>query len=213
MNNYVYYYSLKNLKNLNQVIIAYEPVWAIGTGLIPSAKELSNTFGYIYNTVKRYNESNEPIKLLYGGSVSPENAQSLMKTQYVSGLLIGGASLIAKKFIDICSTIWDKYTMQTAILTIHIILAVILIILVLVQQGKGADAGAAFGSGASSTVFGARGSATFMNKVTTVIALSFFVTSLSLAYISSNKSSGSKSLISDTVQEETIDKQEEFNKP
>ena len=103
--------------------------------------------------------------------------------------------------------------MQTAILTIHIILAVILIILVLVQQGKGADAGAAFGSGASSTVFGARGSATFMNKVTTVIALSFFVTSLSLAYISSNKSSVSKSLINDNVQEEPIDKQEEFNKP
>ena len=103
--------------------------------------------------------------------------------------------------------------MQTAILTIHIILAVILIILVLVQQGKGADAGAAFGSGASSTVFGARGSTTFMNKVTTVIALSFFVTSLSLAYISSNKSSVSKSLINDNVQEETIDKQEEFNKP
>ena len=66
--------------------------------------------------------------------------------------------------------------MQTTILTIHIILAVILIILVLVQQGKGADAGAAFGSGASSTVFGARGSATFMNKITTIIALSFFVT-------------------------------------
>ena len=103
--------------------------------------------------------------------------------------------------------------MQTALLTIHIILAVILIILVLVQQGKGADAGAAFGSGASSTVFGARGSTTFMNKVTTVIALSFFVTSLSLAYISSNKSSVSKSLINDNVQEETIDKQEEFNKP
>ena len=103
--------------------------------------------------------------------------------------------------------------MQTTILTIHIILAVILIILVLVQQGKGADAGAAFGSGASSTVFGARGSATFMNKITTIIALSFFVTSLSLASISSNKSSGSKSLINDTVQEESIDTQEEFNKP
>ena len=103
--------------------------------------------------------------------------------------------------------------MQTAILTIHIILAVILIILVLVQQGKGADAGAAFGSGASSTVFGARGSATFMNKLTTVIALSFFITSLSLAYISSNKSSSSKSLINDSIKEETIDPKEEFNKP
>lgn len=103
--------------------------------------------------------------------------------------------------------------MQTAILTIHIILAVILIVLVLVQQGKGADAGAAFGSGASSTVFGARGSATFMNKLTTVIALSFFITSLSLAYISSNKSSSSKSLINDSIKEETIDPKEEFNKP
>ena len=103
--------------------------------------------------------------------------------------------------------------MQTTILTIHIILAVILIVLVLVQQGKGADAGAAFGSGASSTVFGARCSATFMNKLTTVIALSSFITSLSLAYISSNKSSGSKSLINDSVKEEITDTKEEFNKP
>tara|TARA_B100000085_G_C18118148_1_gene340055 strand:- start:22 stop:330 length:309 start_codon:yes stop_codon:yes gene_type:complete len=102
--------------------------------------------------------------------------------------------------------------MQTALLTIHIILAVILIVLVLIQQGKGADAGAAFGSGASSTVFGARGNATFLNKLTTVIALSFFVTSLSLAYISSNKSQGTKSLITEPT-EEVIDKQEKFDKP
>ncbi|MEC8078128.1 MAG: preprotein translocase subunit SecG [Pseudomonadota bacterium] len=103
--------------------------------------------------------------------------------------------------------------MQTTLLTIHIILAVVLIVLVLVQQGKGADAGAAFGSGASSTVFGARGSATFLNKLTTIIALSFFVTSLSLAYISSNKSQGVKSLINEPVNEETVDEQEKFDKP
>jgi preprotein translocase subunit SecG len=52
-----------------------------------------------------------------------------------------------------------------------------------------------------------------MNKLTTVIALSFFITSLSLAYISSNKSSGSKSLINDSVKEEITDTKEEFNKP
>ena len=97
--------NLNNSKRTNRVIIAYEPVWAIGTGLIPSAKELSSTFIYIHNTVKRYSESKKPIKLLYGGSVSPDNAESLMETQYVDGLLIGGASLISKKFIDICSTI------------------------------------------------------------------------------------------------------------
>ena len=69
--------------------------------------------------------------------------------------------------------------MQTVILIIHVLLAVALIVLILVQHGKGADAGAAFGSGASSTVFGARGSATFLTKLTTGIALIFFVTSIS----------------------------------
>ncbi len=103
--------------------------------------------------------------------------------------------------------------MQTALLTIHILLAVILIILVLIQQGKGADAGAAFGSGASSTVFGARGSATFLNKLTTIIALSFFVTSLSLAYISSNKPGAPTSLIEDSKTEEVIEKKQDFDKP
>ena len=85
--------------------------------------------------------------------------------------------------------------MQTVILIIHVLLAVALIVLILVQHGKGADAGAAFGSGASSTVFGARGSATFLTKLTTGIALIFFVTIISLAYIASNKTSESKSLI------------------
>ena len=57
--------------------------------------------------------------------------------------------------------------MQTLILSIHIFLAIALIVLILVQHGKGADAGAAFGSGASSTVFGAQGSASFLTKITT----------------------------------------------
>ena len=85
--------------------------------------------------------------------------------------------------------------MQTIILTIHIILSIALIVLILVQHGKGADAGAAFGSGASSTVFGARGSATFLTKLTTVIALIFFITSLSLAYFASIKITDERGLI------------------
>ena len=91
--------------------------------------------------------------------------------------------------------------MQTIILTIHIILSIALIVLILVQHGKGADAGAAFGSGASSTVFGARGSATFLTKLTTVIALIFFITSLSLAYFASIKRTDEKGLID----KETVD--------
>ena len=95
--------------------------------------------------------------------------------------------------------------MQTIILSIHIILSIVLVILILVQHGKGADAGAAFGSGASSTVFGARGSATFLTKITTIIALIFFITSLSLSYFASNKHSKGKDLINEEIKTEPKD--------
>ncbi len=75
--------------------------------------------------------------------------------------------------------------MQTVILVVHVLAALALMGLVLLQQGKGADAGAAFGSGASATVFGARGSASFLTRATAILATVFFVTSLSLAYFSS----------------------------
>lgn len=72
--------------------------------------------------------------------------------------------------------------MQTAVLIVHILLAIALIVLALLQHGKGADAGAAFGSGASNTMFGARGSANFLSRSTAVVATLFFVTSLTLGY-------------------------------
>ena len=69
------------------------------------------------------------------------------------------------------------------ILAVHILLALMIIGLVLLQRGKGAEAGAGFGSGASGTVFGARGTATLFSKLTAVFAALFFATSLSLAYL------------------------------
>ena len=66
---------------------------------------------------------------------------------------------------------------------IHILLTIALIVLVLVQRGKGADIGAAFGSGASSTVFGSQGSASFLTRTTAIVATLFFITSLTLAYM------------------------------
>jgi preprotein translocase subunit SecG len=74
--------------------------------------------------------------------------------------------------------------MQSVLVIIHVLLSVCLIVLVLIQRGKGSDIGAAFGSGASQTVFGSRGSASFLTRATAVLATLFFVTSLSLAYLS-----------------------------
>lgn len=76
--------------------------------------------------------------------------------------------------------------LQTVLTVIHLLLALGLVGLVLLQHGKGADAGAAFGSGASATVFGSRGSANFLSRTTGVLAAAFFATSLALAYFAMN---------------------------
>ncbi len=83
--------------------------------------------------------------------------------------------------------------LHTIILTAHIIAGLSIIGFVLLQHGKGADMGAAFGSGASGSLFGATGSANFLSRVTAVLAVVFFLTSLGLSYIatSSPKASGS----------------------
>ncbi|MGC8120837.1 preprotein translocase subunit SecG [Marinobacter sp. VGCF2001] len=71
--------------------------------------------------------------------------------------------------------------LETLVVVVHVVIAVSLVGLVLIQQGKGADAGAAFGGGASQTVFGSQGSGSFLTRMTTFMAVIFFVTSFSLA--------------------------------
>src|SRR5688500_7272061 len=77
--------------------------------------------------------------------------------------------------------------LNTIVLVAHVGVALLIIGLVLLQRGKGADAGTGFGAGASGTVFGARGSATFFSRMTGVLATLFFVTSLALAYLSTQR--------------------------
>lgn len=77
--------------------------------------------------------------------------------------------------------------METLIVVLHVVIAVALVGLVLIQQGKGADAGAAFGGGASQTVFGSQGSGSFLTRFTTFLAIAFFVTSFSLAILAKQR--------------------------
>ena len=77
--------------------------------------------------------------------------------------------------------------METLIWILHVLSAVAVIVLVLLQHGKGADMGAAFGSGSSGSLFGASGSANFLSRTTGALAAVFFVTSLGLTYLSTNK--------------------------
>ena len=76
--------------------------------------------------------------------------------------------------------------MQNFVLVVHIILAVLMIVLILVQHGKGADAGASFGGGGAATVFGASGSGNFLTRLTGILTALFFITSLTLAVFAKN---------------------------
>ena len=77
--------------------------------------------------------------------------------------------------------------LETVVIVVHLLMALGLVGLGLIQQGRGSEAGASFGAGASGTVFGSQGSATFLSRVTGMLAAVFFVTSLGLAYFASQK--------------------------
>ena len=94
--------------------------------------------------------------------------------------------------------------LNAILLVAQVMLSISLIGLVLIQHGKGADAGAAFGSGASATVFGAKGSGNFLTRATAVIAMLFFATCLALAYLASNRE-GPRSVIDSVVETQSLE--------
>ncbi len=91
----------------------------------------------------------------------------------------------------------------SVVLAVHILVGLSVIGLVLLQHGKGADMGAAFGSGASGSLFGASGSANFLSRTTAVLATMFFLTSLGLAYMVNNRAAPTSSSVMDTVKIQT----------
>jgi len=86
--------------NKNNIIVAYEPIWSIGTGQIPTAQELKKTTIHIKIVLKNLFKKNSPA-VLYGGSVDGKNVEMFKQIKEIDGFLIGGASKSSKKFIDI----------------------------------------------------------------------------------------------------------------
>ena len=96
--------SMPDDSKASQVVVAYEPVWAIGTGLVPSADDVKEAHAFIReNLTTRFGEEGARMRVLYGGSVKPSNAVELMGIANVDGALVGGASLKAQDFLGICA--------------------------------------------------------------------------------------------------------------
>ena len=93
--------SLAKIDPHEQVIVAYEPVWAIGTGLTPDENEIKETHLYIKTKLDQHFNADTPI--LYGGSANAENCSQIISIDNVGGLLVGGASLKKNDFIAICN--------------------------------------------------------------------------------------------------------------
>ena len=91
---------LKGIKKNAKVIIAYEPVWSIGTGNVPTNLDIDTNINFIKKTLKKNIKFKNP-KVLYGGSVNPKNIRVINKIKSLDGYLIGGASQSEKKLIDI----------------------------------------------------------------------------------------------------------------
>ena len=90
-------------KDFDKIVIAYEPVWAIGTGKTATKEEANETIGYIRSVIaKKFSKNNaEKVRIQYGGSMNPSNASELMSMPEIDGGLIGGASLTAEKFAQV----------------------------------------------------------------------------------------------------------------
>ncbi|WP_019219638.1 triose-phosphate isomerase [Bartonella florencae] len=95
--------SLPDDATAENVIIAYEPIWAIGTGNMATLEDIARVHNFIRDEIRsRFGNEGNKMRLLYGGSVKPSNAFELLSTDHVNGALIGGASLNAVDFLTIC---------------------------------------------------------------------------------------------------------------
>jgi triosephosphate isomerase (TIM) len=101
--------ALNGIESLKNLVIAYEPVWAIGTGKTASPMEAEEVHGFIRNLLSEiYGDESRQIMILYGGSVTPENISDLMEMEDIDGALVGGASLKGETFTGIIKKVLEK---------------------------------------------------------------------------------------------------------
>jgi protein translocase SecG subunit len=174
--------------------LAYEPVWAIGTGetATPEIAQEAHAFLRRLLTDMLGETAAEAKRILYGGSVSPQNATELISQPDLDGFLVGGASLA-----DLSR---EETLVIYVVYAIHVLICLFLILVVLLQQGKGADL-SVFGGGSTQAAFGARGAATILHKMTVAGFIGFILTTMSIGFL---QTGSSQSSVMSTVEETAV---------
>lgn len=96
--------ALKEVKDsdLSKVVVAYEPIWAIGTGKTATAEQANDVISYIREVIKGlYGDLGQEVRIQYGGSVKPSNVKEIMGQSDIDGALVGGASLASKDYLEL----------------------------------------------------------------------------------------------------------------
>ena len=169
-----------------RLTLAYEPVWAIGTGKTATTAQAQEVHAAIRKLVRELaGDAADAVRIQYGGSVKPDNASGAPVPAGRRRCARGRGRAQGRRLLPDR----ERRPPLIALVTIlHVVVCVVLILVILLQAGKGGGMGSAFGGGAQ-TVFGGRGAQTVLGKVTSACAAIFMVTSLTLAYHASHRSS------------------------
>ena len=166
-------------------MVAYEPVWAIGTGKTATPALAQEAHAFVRaRLAERFGRAADAIRIQYGGSVKPENAAELMAQPDIDGALSAAPALTRRASLrSSASASAARWSSRVTLLLqiVYIVVCLFLIVVVLLQHGKGADIGVSLGAGSSNTVFGARGAGNFLTKLTTASAVLFMVLAFTLA--------------------------------
>ena len=190
----------------DKIIVAYEPVWAIGTGVSADESQVLEAHALIKQTLASIFSENIPI--LYGGSVNASNAFELINLNNVDGFLIGGASLKSESFCQIIENVTvennSRSFMIGFLITIHAIISVLLITVVLMQASQGGGLSGLSGTQTTNAIFGGRSAGNALSKITTYLAAIFMGLALLISLIASPGSRSGSSVIEDAQQDGSL---------
>ena len=173
---------LKNI-DTNLIIIAYEPIWAIGTGQSATVEDISEMNSTIKKQMNKLGYKDDQFYILYGGSVNIDNAKVLKTAESINGFLIGGASLDADNFLELIKKVGYMDTLAYVCLIVFILVCIMLIGIILIQSSKSGMGAGLGGNTALNSAFGSAEADKLLVKATTGLAVLYMALAIAMSFL------------------------------